>query len=271
VDRSPLTRVFPLAPALALLHSFLLNDTYRTDVHLLYPPYVIALSALYIGFCLTALNNATSTRTRSSSSQLQTLASSIEVNAALGLPPPPKDAAAFIASFEVAMPVLLACVQDIVVLYPIWEAFEPTQRAGGAAAGAGGMNAAGGVAGIGGGAGMGGGLGAGMAGNTGMGMTTLAAAAAAASAQDGLGAGGGAVGGKKDAEGKEKFGPEEAEALVRRMIEERMVDVGHPDNAGVTGTANGGTATGTGNASGSGNASVGGSGIAQVAGKKRKA
>ncbi|RSH89518.1 RNA polymerase II holoenzyme cyclin-like subunit [Saitozyma podzolica] len=131
VDRSPLTRVFPLAPALALLHSFLLNDTYRTDVHLLYPPYVIALSALYIGFCLTALNNATSTRTRSSSSQLQTLASSIEVNAALGLPPPPKDAAAFIASFEVAMPVLLACVQDIVVLYPIWEAFEPTQRAGG--------------------------------------------------------------------------------------------------------------------------------------------
>lgn len=259
-------------------HSFLLNDTYRTDVHLLYPPYVIALSALYIGFCLTALNNATSTRTRSSSSQLQTLASSIEVNAALGLPPPPKDAAEFIASFEVAMPVLLACVQDIVVLYPIWEAFEPTQRAGagGVGSGAGGMNAGGAASGgIGGGVGMGGGLGAGMAGNTGMGMTTLAAAAAAASGQNGLGAGAGAGagGGKKDAEGKEKFGPEEAEALVRRMIEERMVDVGHPDNAGVTGAANGGAATGTGsgNASGNSTAGAGGSGIAQVAGKKRKA
>jgi cyclin C len=180
-----------------LTYRFLINDTYRTDVHLLYPPYIIALAVLYIGFCLTAMNNATSTRTRSSSSQLQTLASSLEINTALGLPPPPPNAAEFIASFEVSMPVLLACVQDIIVLYPMWETFEPSQRAGGA------------------------------------------------SATSGAAGSSGAFSGDKV---KESFGVEEAEALVRRMIQERMVDVGHPDNAGAQS-----------------------SGTAQVVGKKRKA
>jgi cyclin C len=170
--------------------SFLINDTYRTDVHLLYPPYVISLAVLYIGFCLTAMNNPTGARTRSSSSQVNSIATSMETNKELGLPPPPSGAAEFLASFEVSFPVLLACVQDIIVLYPIWEAFEPSNnRAQGNAA-------------------------AGSAPGTAV-----------------LGAGtNGAPG--KDKDTKDKFGVEEAEALVRRMIEERAVDLSHPDNAG---------------------------------------
>lgn len=48
---------------------------------------------------------------------------------------------------------------------------------------------------------------------------------------------------------KEKFGLEEAESLVRKMIEERMIDLGHPDSGGVEKAA--------------------GTGPSNVAGKKR--
>ena len=143
-----------------LTRRFILNDTYRTDVHLLYPPYIIALSSLYIGFCLTAMSS--NPRTRITTSQITSSLS----NASLELPPPPSDAAEFIASFQVSLPVLFACVQDLLVLYPIWEGFEPSAR------------------------------------NAGVG------------------------------DGKEAFGMEEAEGLVRKMIEDRLVDVGHPDDAG---------------------------------------
>lgn len=151
---------------------FIINDSYRTDVPLLYPPYVIALAALYIAFTLTTMSgNAARTR---SSSQLQTLAHSLENNASLGLPPPPGSPAEFLASFEVSLPVLLACVQDIIVLYPIWEAFEPSPQRPGS----------------------------------------------------------NMVAPPQPPEGK--FGPDDAEALVRRMIEEHMVDVGHPEDGGRT-------------------------------------
>ncbi|OCF34807.1 cyclin C [Kwoniella heveanensis BCC8398] len=172
---------------------FILNDTYRTDVHLLYPPYVIALSAVYIAFCLTSMNNNSASRTRTSSSQLHTLANSMSTNEALSLPPPPASAAEFLAGFQVNLPILFACVQDIVCLYPVWETFEPTSMRHNPAA--------------------------------------AAAHASPAHAQT-------HPNGQQQQQGKtskdntEKFGPEEAAALVRRMIEERMVDMGHPNNAG---------------------------------------
>ncbi len=146
------------------------------------------------------MNNPSGTRTRSSSSQVHTLATSLSTNSALNLPPPPTSAAEFLASFEVSLPVLLACVQDIIVLYPIWESFEPSS------------------------------VSARQAQQQAQGSTTLGAAAAGVAGQAGQ---------TKGQEGKEKFGPEEAEALVRRMIEERMVDVSHPDNAGQTDEAMG--------------------------------
>lgn len=93
----------------------------------------------------------------------------------------------------------MACVQDIVVLYPIWEGFEPAQRAG--AAGSSGN------------------------GNGGRGMLNgLPNLRAGMSGGSTTGTGGGSD--------EAAFGPTEAEALVRRMIEERAVDLLHPDDAG---------------------------------------
>ena len=162
---------------------FVLNDTYRTEVHLLYPPYVISLAALYIGFCLTAMNSGA--RTRSSSSQVTTLASSTESNASLSLPAPPAGSAEFLATFQVSTPVMLACVQDIIVLYPIWETFEPSSPRS----------------------------------NANPAPTTAALLGAHK-----------APGEAKDI--KEKFTVEDAEPLLRRMIEDRAVDLSHPDDAG---------------------------------------
>ncbi|EIW73218.1 hypothetical protein TREMEDRAFT_24507 [Tremella mesenterica DSM 1558] len=163
---------------------FMLNDTYRTEVHLLYPPYIIALAVICIALGLATVSNPAQSKTRSSSTQQNTLAQSTSISESLGIRPPSTEAAGFLASFNVSLPVLLACVQDIIVLYPIWETFEPSAARN-------------------------------------QPQGPLAAATAAVQKD------------KLEVEGEDKFGPEEAEALVRRMIEERVVDVGHPDDAGV--------------------------------------
>lgn len=113
------------------------------------------------------------TRSRSVSSQMQMALglSATEINAALSLPAPPTASSDFLASFQVSLPILMACVQDIIVLYPIWEKFEPSGAI--------------------------------------KGKQPVEDAQAKAKAQ-----------------AKEvKFGPDEAEALVKRMIDERMRDV----------------------------------------------
>ncbi|ODN89661.1 cyclin C [Cryptococcus wingfieldii CBS 7118] len=157
---------------------FIVNDSYRTDAILLYPPYIIALSALYIAFCLTSMSNSTS-RTRNASTQIHSFASSLSTNNQLHLSPPPASAAEFLAGFQLNLPMLFGCVQEIVGLYPIWEAFEPTLRGA-----------------------------------------------------QGQQKGTGGLAGTGKGEQKDKFGVEEAEALVRRMIEGRMTDLGHPDDGG---------------------------------------
>lgn len=143
----------------------------------MYPPYIIALAALYIAFTLTTMSPS-ATRTRSST-QGSSVAASAEANAALGLDPPPTGPAEFLASFQVSVPTLLACVQDIICLYSVWESFEPSiQRAG---------------------------------------ANPI-------------------VPPPPNPDGQPKFTAEDAEALVRKMIEEHMVDIGHPDDAGARST-----------------------------------
>lgn len=70
------------------------------------------------------------TRSRSHSTQQTFPLSASEINAALNVPSPPTVPAEFLASFQVNLPVLLACVQEIIVLYPVWEKFEPVPLKG---------------------------------------------------------------------------------------------------------------------------------------------
>lgn len=135
-----------------------------------------------------------SARTRASSTQRPELLQSASINEGLNLLPPPKNAAEFLAGFQVSLPMLFGCVQEIIGLYPVWEAFEPTV----------------------------------MRNSQAQAETGNAAAPVPAATGTKTGQNNDLVQDKKD-----KFGLEEAESLVRKMIEERMIDLGHPDNAGV--------------------------------------
>lgn len=154
------------------------------------------------------------------------------------------------ASFEISWPVLLACLQDIVALYPIWEGFEPARPAAPQlnSQNTNSQNTSASYT-----ASSGSGADSPIAPGTITPGMTLAQAAAASGKLDPAAvlrslqrpASTGSRSG-----GNETFGPTEAEALVRRMIEERMVDLSHPENAGA----------------GSAHESP-----AQIAGRKRKA
>ncbi|KAJ1973351.1 RNA polymerase II holoenzyme cyclin-like subunit [Dimargaris xerosporica] len=72
---------------------FLVNDSYRTDVALLYPPHMLALAALYIT-CV--LNQASMTR----------------------------DMKSWFAKLNIDMVMLLDIVQDILTMYEIWSSFD---------------------------------------------------------------------------------------------------------------------------------------------------
>lgn len=179
-----------------------------------------------------------STRTRSSSSQITTNAfsSASEMNAALNLPPPPSGAAEFLASFEVNLGVVMSCVQDLVVLYPIWEKFEPsgvrlnTNQGSNSNSNSNSTSSAGSNS----------NANSGVYGNTTTRPNPTTSNSAAGQSRPGTGSSSSSrqnagMANANEQKREAKFGPEEAEALVRRMIEERMVDVGHPDNAGKEG------------------------------------
>lgn len=84
----------------------------------MYPPYVIALAALYISFTISAQSaQALAPSTSSSNTSNVRLRSSDPASK-------PSTAAEFLASFEVSLPVLLACVQDIITIYPLWNEME---------------------------------------------------------------------------------------------------------------------------------------------------
>jgi cyclin C len=84
----------------------------------MYPPYIIALAALYISFTINASSAAALAPSTSSNNT-----SSVRLRSA-DPTSKPSTAAEFLASFEVSLPVLLACVQDIITIYPLWNEME---------------------------------------------------------------------------------------------------------------------------------------------------
>ena len=132
---------------------FIINDTYRTDLILLYPPYIIALAAIYITVVLhphpslqgmkafPQTNKATRrisddigpSRTRRQSlntpSQLSNQVDSGRAEGAtpsVGSPTSPTKVAPldFFARFPISMSLVLELVQEIVASYELWNRLE---------------------------------------------------------------------------------------------------------------------------------------------------
>ncbi|KAI8457234.1 cyclin-like protein [Phakopsora pachyrhizi] len=136
---------------------FIINDTYRTDLILLYPPYIIALAAIYVTVVLqphpslraikalpppTMMHRSSTeqlgphSRTRQTShahggSQLSNLAASHSVeNSATSSPSGPSSTTSkvvpldFFARFPISMALVLEVVQEIVASYELWNRLE---------------------------------------------------------------------------------------------------------------------------------------------------
>lgn len=112
---------------------FVLNDTYKTDLPLMHPPYMIALAALWLGL---VLHTASHRRISSTLTQMQEkrTAYDAQVSALLkdgsappdGLPQPPEppsqDTLTFFATLNVSIPLLAEIVQEIISNYHLQSA-----------------------------------------------------------------------------------------------------------------------------------------------------
>ncbi|KAF5363253.1 hypothetical protein D9756_001013 [Leucocoprinus leucothites] len=121
---------------------FIINDTYRSDICLLYPPHLIAISSIYLTFILhnptrtliTPLLSSSSspspsttattepehqkprrsTRNTSSSSSTSTTTSS----------PAPQDPITFLSELTISLPLISSISQEIISLYTLWDRYK---------------------------------------------------------------------------------------------------------------------------------------------------
>ncbi|PWN31665.1 cyclin-like protein [Meira miltonrushii] len=116
---------------------FVLNDTYRTDVLLLYPPHLVAVAAIFLAFVLHDPTRERLMRSkrimddrreryktsmlhpRESKNKSATLAKTQEMSAS-NPPVPPPDAMTFLAALNVDLGAVGEIVQEMLGLYDIW-------------------------------------------------------------------------------------------------------------------------------------------------------
>jgi cyclin C len=110
---------------------FILNDTYRTDLSILYSPYIIALAALYLSFSLEDKSPRDPFRVRGQTvSSLDRTSLTIneisrgEDRSAMDRLIIRAKAAGYFADFAISIPTMLTIVQEIISLYPLWEELE---------------------------------------------------------------------------------------------------------------------------------------------------
>jgi len=121
---------------------FILNDTYRSELCLLYPPHIIAIAALYLTLIfhrptrdtiLTQLPSEDGTRhqppqppepvtptpqPRRSSRQAHQPPTPIET------PKKPQDPITFLAELNVSLPLVATVAQEIISLYTLWDRYK---------------------------------------------------------------------------------------------------------------------------------------------------
>ncbi|GAA94816.1 hypothetical protein E5Q_01470 [Mixia osmundae IAM 14324] len=119
---------------------YIINDTYRSDLCLLYPPYIIAVAAIYLCLTITppeSIRNLTARddlmRSAVHVESFKSLAGSPAVTSspALGSPAPNAsthrrgtEPVTFLASLNVQMPILLEAIQEMTSLYALWRSLE---------------------------------------------------------------------------------------------------------------------------------------------------
>ncbi|KAH7343890.1 cyclin-like protein [Rhizoctonia solani] len=93
---------------------FLINDTYRTDLCLIHPPWIIAVASLYLAL---VLHNTTRTKlTPSSKPSLNPVSGAIKYPAAVQNP-----YIKFLAGLNVSLPEVATVAQEMISVYALWD------------------------------------------------------------------------------------------------------------------------------------------------------
>ncbi|KXN91161.1 RNA polymerase II holoenzyme cyclin-like subunit [Leucoagaricus sp. SymC.cos] len=128
---------------------FIINDTYRSDICLLYPPHLIAISAIYLTFILHNPTRSTITPLLSSSSSSSPLSSSTTPTQSTDEPQKPRrssrntsqahssstpsqqsgekktqDPITFLSELSVSLPLISTISQEIISLYTLWDRYK---------------------------------------------------------------------------------------------------------------------------------------------------
>jgi cyclin-C len=109
---------------------FIINDTYRSELCLLYPPHMIAIAAIYLTLVLndktreaiqaqTASSTPTPTPRRSS----RTNSNSAHRKPMPPMPQQQQDFVGFMAGLRVSLPTVAMIAQEILSLYTLWERY----------------------------------------------------------------------------------------------------------------------------------------------------
>ncbi|KAJ7721355.1 cyclin-like protein [Mycena maculata] len=117
---------------------FIVNDTYRSELCLLYPPHLIAIAALYLA-CIfhPATQGIVAAR----------LAAGASASASTNTEPPPRrssrqaaerkqpaqDPLEFLAALNVSLPLIATIAQEIISMYTLWERYKEDSVSAGAA------------------------------------------------------------------------------------------------------------------------------------------
>ncbi|KAJ6544262.1 cyclin-like protein [Mycena capillaripes] len=113
---------------------FIVNDTYRSELCLLYPPHLIAITAIYLTCIFHPATNETVAAVLASSSAS---AAATAVSAAAADPPPRRssrqaaerkkpaqDPLAFLAELNVSLPLIATIAQEIIAMYTLWDRYK---------------------------------------------------------------------------------------------------------------------------------------------------
>jgi cyclin-C len=139
--------LFPSPRAPLRLHAyqtpvdrFIINDTYRSELCLLYPPHMIAIAAIYLTLVLNdktreAIHGQAPTSTTPPRRSSRNSSSSAHRKAA---PAQQQDFVGFMAGLRVSLPTIAMIAQEILSLYTLWERYSdaaPESGLGASAAG----------------------------------------------------------------------------------------------------------------------------------------
>ncbi|KIM42737.1 hypothetical protein M413DRAFT_444403 [Hebeloma cylindrosporum] len=115
------------APALQTAWS-IINDTYRSQLCLLYPPHLIAIAAIYLTFILhppTRPDTSPISEREEVSPERHPRRSSRQAHHPPPAPPKkPQDPIAFLSELNVSLPLIATIAQEIISLYTLWDQYK---------------------------------------------------------------------------------------------------------------------------------------------------